>query len=393
MLLRVVVLADVAAAIVGCDGSFFSSDASDSAVAHADAPAVDSGPRDVAAPVVGPLDGALAASLEAVVAKAFEEVEAPGVVAGVYLTRSGQAWTSGTGLAKVEPPVDVAPDDRFRIGSITKTFTAAVLLQLVEEGRVRLSDPVSDYVPGFELDPAVTLETVLSHTSGIFNYTDDTSFLIEAQRDTEPRDVIAFALDHDPYFAPGQGYTYSNTGFFFVGLAIEAVTGRAYHEEVRARLLEPRGLGDTWLDHVESHDPPLVDGHVLGTDADSVDFSMSWAWAAGGLASNTADLCSWLEQLYLGDVLGVAMRERMKTPLVLPNGNTTTYGLGARLAQRAGRAVIGHTGSTMGFTAEVFLEPDSGVCIAVLANDFLGEPKVLADPLWSAALTWLTSQR
>ncbi len=282
----------------------------------------------------------------------------------------------------------MVPTDRFRVGSITKTFTATVLLQLVQEGRLSLSDPISDHVPGFDLDPGVTVERLLSHTSGVFNYTDDPGFLIDAQVDAEPRDIISFALENEAYFAPGQGYTYSNTGFFLLALAMEAVTGQSYHDLVRTRLLGPYRLDDTWLDGVESHEPPLVDGHVLGTDVGEVGFSMSWAWASGGMASNIQDICDWLHRLYLGDVLGTAMRDRMRTPMVLLDGQTTTYGFGTALAQRGGWEVVGHTGSTMGFRGEAFIQLDTGICVAVLSNDFFGEQDALAHPLWAAIAAW-----
>lgn len=324
----------------------------------------------------------LAQQLDRALADNLPAASAPGATAIVVLPGVG-SWYGATGFADAIAEEPMTTGDTFRVGSITKTFTAAATLQLETEGKWSIDDPVDDWVSGWSFGPDVTLKRLMNHTAGVYNYTDDGGFLGAAFTKTPPEDVVDFALEHDPVAPPGTMYSYSNTGYYLLGLALESAEGKPYHEVIRARLLEPQGLVHSHMEQYEDGYCPPVQGHVVGSTAATRGFSMSWAWAAGGLVSNVQDLCVWAEQLVRGDVLEMGQRERMLDEPV-PAGAAEDYGLGVRRTERAGRAVVGHTGSTMGFNGEMFIDRASGACVAVQTNDFYGEHEAIAEPIWQA---------
>jgi D-alanyl-D-alanine carboxypeptidase len=332
-----------------------------------------------AAPALAP---ATVAALEAAVDEGFEAVEAPGVQVTVVAPGHG-TWSRDEGLATAEPPAPLAPGDRFRVGSVTKIFNAAAILQLVAEGALGLDDPADQWLVGFDFGPGVTIRRLLNHTAGLFNYTDDANFLGRSTAPATPTEVIAWARDHGQVFEPGADWSYSNTGYYVTGMILEAVEGAPLAEVLRRRLLGPLGLDDTFLESFEPMPGGRVTGHLLGSSAEGL-LDVSWSWAAGAMVSNGADLCRWLDAVYRADVLPAALREAMVTPTALPGGGAAGYGLGTYIVTRGGVSLVGHTGSTMGFRGEVFMHLESGTCVAVLSNDFFASPRGLADLVWAA---------
>lgn len=310
----------------------------------------------------------------------LEYAEAPGVAMIVQVPGLGE-WDGVSGLAATTPPVPVSVGDRFRIGSITKTFNAAVILLLESEGELSTSDSVAGWLPDLELDPAITVRMLLNHTSGIFNYTDDYSFVGAAQEPARPEQIIGWAQERGAVFEPGSDWSYSNTGFFVLGMLIEEVTGQPFHEAIRSRVLEPNGLLDTYTEPQEELDGATVDGHTSGAETTDM-LDPSWAWAAGGMVSTTHDLCDWARGLYLGDVLPVEQRARIVERAQYGEDSSIGYGLGTDLSRRSGVQVTGHTGSVNGFNAEMYIDLETGVCITILTNDFLGKPYEIAQAVW-----------
>ncbi len=327
----------------------------------------------------------LAASLEEVVEDYAEEVEAPGLQVTVVL-EDGAAWTRPWGVWRRDPAAQVHENTRFRIGSLTKSFTSALVLLLVEDGYLSFETSIAELVPDPPLDEDITIRQLLDHTSGIFNYTDDASFVVRGKEPAEPLEVVEFALEHDPVFAPGEGFSYSNTGFYLAALAAEAVTGEPFFELLRSRLLDPLSLSSTSLQPCEDAPRRLSEGHIGSGEATDL-VHMSWAWAAGGMVSTSAEICRWLDLLLSEDLLPEPMLEEMLTIQPMSSrshGEGSGYGLGIRVEKRGDREVTGHTGSTTGFRGEAFLHRPSGGCVAVLTNDFLAVPRKLADPIWEA---------
>lgn len=310
----------------------------------------------------------LGEELDAALAVAVAEQTIPGAAAEV---RSGECvWQGAAGLADLEASTPVAADDLFRAGSITKSFVSTVVVMLSVEGALELDDPISDYVSDVPNGDNITVRHVLSHTSGLYNYTDDPSLFADPEKVWTPAELVAFATAHPPSFDPGQGWEYSNTGYVIAGMIIEDVTGSSAAAEIRSRILDPLALSSTYLDGAEPAVPGLIMGYSDAGGPDYVDityaFDPSAAWTAGAMVSTTTDLNTFYEALLTGGLVESAGLTEMMT--FVPTGGGGEYGLGLfRLPSPFG-PTVGHSGGIWGFLSESRHTPDSELDISVLIN-------------------------
>ncbi|MFY1635077.1 serine hydrolase domain-containing protein [Solwaraspora sp. WMMB335] len=305
------------------------------------------------APVADYPDSGLRAALAAIA-----DAGVPGALAAV---RDGERdWRDGAGLAQVSPSRPMRPYLRHRVGSITKTFVAATLLQLVEEGRVGLDDPVGRWlpetVPG-EVGAQVSVRMLLNHTSGIGNYTDallDSHAGIERVRTTtfSPAELAAVGLALPATGVPGAAFSYSNTNYVLVGLLIEAVTGEDAAVEVQRRILRPLRLRDTYF---PGADPDIRGPHGGAYFApygvrDLSEFNMTWAYTAGEIVSTMADLNTFFRALLGGELLTAAMLDEMLTTVPMVPGVPAAggYGLGIYSLPTGCGEFWGHDGGVLG---------------------------------------------
>lgn len=306
---------------------------------------------------------------------------------GATLTVAHPDWGTAiltAGYAILDPPTPVHPDDIFRMGSITKQFVAAIILQLQEEGVLSLDDPVNDWVQGFDLASEITIERLLNHSSGLYDFTDAPSFIIDSQEPIQPRALVEYALGFEPRFPPGESWSYSNTNYILLGMIVEEATGVGLAQSIRERLLVPLNLRHMWLEPDEEFDG-LVDGHTSG--AENTHFtSMTWAWAAGAMASRGPEMCEWTRALHAGEVVDDESLTQMTTRYEPADLSDARYGLGLQFRVRGGAPVIGHTGSTMGFRNEMFFHPPTHTCVVIQTNDFVAVPLEIAEPAWNAIL-------
>lgn len=332
----------------------------------------------------------LQSDLLSILHREFEGIAAPGATLTVVLP-GHQRLEAALGKGRDEPLAEMAVGDRLRTGSVTKTFVTAATLQLVEEGAIGLDDPVDLWVTDYSMGAGVTLRRLLNHTSGIPNYTDDPGFVTKVFGHGEPQDVIDFALEMGILFAPGDGFAYSNTNFYFLGLMLESVTGASIHELLRERFFDAPYLGDTFFEGAESVEGGYIEGYLAGAPAPLTD--MSWAWAAGAVVSDGSDLCAWLKELYRGDVINPEHRTFMMTRTSLWGGSALVdYGAGTEIHTQSGRDVFGHTGSTVGGQCEIYFEPESEVCVALMANDFFATTKPANAAIWARVLQFVDQQ-
>jgi D-alanyl-D-alanine carboxypeptidase len=271
--------------------------------------------------------------------------------------------------------------DRFRIGSITKTFVATRVLQLASAGRVDLDDTVEHWLP--KLLPnggRITIRQLLGHTSGVFDYTNDSAvfrpYWSQPRFVWTPRRLIAVATSHPPVFTPpGSRYAYSSTNYLVLGLIVERVTGRTLGEQLREWIFKPLGLRDTsfvpgrWRAVGEAHGfrAPSHDGVVSRGAAvtDTKDYSASWTWAAGAIVSNADDLARFFDALLGGKVLRPSFLRAMET-----TGPSGRYGLGLAVYQtRCGRA-WGHTGNVLGYVAAAWNKKDGHRQVVLMVNSY-----------------------
>jgi D-alanyl-D-alanine carboxypeptidase len=261
--------------------------------------------------------------------------------------------------------------DRFRIGSITKTFVATVVLQLVGEGKLSLADTVERWVPGLVPNGgAITVRQLLNHTSGLFSYDEDREFLAAADRDPlrkwSPRELVAIATAHEPHFAPGAGWSYSGTGYIVLGLIVERVSGNSLANELRRRVFAPLRLQATSLPTA----PRIAGRHAHGyyvrpLEAAGVE-SPSLAWAAGALVSNGDDLARFFRALLRGRLLRPQLLRAMQT--TLESGAGAGHGLGLGAARLPCGTVWGFSGGVAGYSTHAFSSDDGSRQAVLLVN-------------------------
>ncbi|MGW0337275.1 serine hydrolase domain-containing protein [Streptomyces sp. NPDC003011] len=289
----------------------------------------------------------------------------------VHRTAMGVA-DRGTGRA-------ISNADRFRVGSVTKIFTAVVLLQLVDEQRLKLDSPVNRHLPGLLPDDRITVRHVLSHRSGLYDYTNDmfarTVPGFEAVRGKvfTYRQLVDRSLRRPRTNAPGTTYAYSNTNFVVAGMLIEKLTGRPVGTEYQNRIIEPLGLRDTFYVHPRTQIPGRHARGYLTPDragaplVDATRQTASWAQSAGAVVSATGDLNTFLTALLGGRLTSAAQLAQMRR--WVPAGGTQAYGLGLRRRTLScGVPVYGHTGAVQGYYTYAFTSKDGGRSLSALAN-------------------------
>lgn len=337
---------------------------------HGDDPAVDDAfPAD------------LAETLQTTLDTERSRLGAAGATLGVRLP-SGALWVGASGLADVEASTPVTTDDRFRIGSITKTVHTTAVLRLVDQGLLSLDDTVADHIDTVPWGDRITIRDLLRHRSGIADYTDLIGYFVtHLDEPHTPDEIIGICVEEGMLYEPGTEARYSNTNFYVMARILETLTGDPFHTLVRDEVLEPLGLPSMYVEGPEeTAGPPLVEGYLAGEPDRPLD--PSWHWAAGGMVSDIHDLMAWGEALLDPDgaALTEAQRAAMQDRTPLPDGTIPDLGLGLRSLDTPCGEAWGHTGSTMGFQSDLF-RLDDGTLVGVLMNDFVYEASDIA---WAA---------
>jgi D-alanyl-D-alanine carboxypeptidase len=308
--------------------------------------------------------------------RALDRLVAAGAPGAVALVRDGEqtvVLTSGEG--NLASNVAIRADDRFRIGSVTKSFVATVVLQLVGEGKLSLTDTVARWLPGLIPNGRhITVHELLNHTSGLYNYTDSAAFINQVAADPTrrwtPRELIAVATAHKPLFPPGTSWSYSNTGYIVLGLIVRKVTGTSVGAELRHRLFNPLHLRRT-----SYATRPGISGHhahgylIFGQPGlrDVTRFSPSFAGAAGAIVSTSRDVARFYHALLSGHLLHLRLLHMMET--TVPTGSGFTYGLGVVRARTPCGVAWGHDGDFPGYLTTAFNNKNGNHQIVVLVND------------------------
>jgi D-alanyl-D-alanine carboxypeptidase len=318
------------------------------------------------------LDSALASRLDQAIEKVRRQAGIPGVVAGLWMPGKG-SYVRATGIADKASGEPMNTDVFVRIGSETKTFTVTALLELVDDGRLGLDDPISRYIPHVPNGSRITLRHLAEMRSGLFPYTDDADFqhdlLSDPQRTFTPQQVLAYGFKHKNTFAPGTQFQYSNTNLTLLGLVVEKVSGHRLADFLGERVLRPAHLSHTLLPNGSEFPRPHPRGYtnqtLSGEVADSTDWNPSWAWAAGAMISDLQDLHRWARIVATGTLLRPETQaQRLKT---LPTGHPgTSYGLG--IFNSGGW--IGHNGSIPGYeTVTVYLPSKKATLVLMINTD------------------------
>jgi CubicO group peptidase (beta-lactamase class C family) len=326
-------------------------------------------------------------------------------VSVAILWDDGRRWLGTSGLRDVAAGDPMTTGTAFALASVSKTATAAVVLQVVEEGKLSLDQRVAPLLPAFDMNPRITVRQLLDHTSGLPDFFLNAKIERQLRKDknaawTAER-TWAYVPDKRP--KPGKFWIYSNSNYLLLGELVKAVTGRPLEVEVRERLLDPLELESAWY---QAEEDPRTKGTVayrlvtasgggvravpVARRSDVMPFRsvVTAAGGAGSLAATAEDAARWMQAFAGGDVLGPAMQREMladvaRTSTLKPR---LPYGLGIQALPIAGRYALGHSGRFLGFRNVVRYLPAEGVTIAVLTNQGAKDPTRIAESLLKIVL-------
>ena len=326
----------------------------------------------------------------------------PGISVTI-LFPDGSSWVGVSGMANVAAKTPVTTSTSFAIASVSKTFTAALVLALAQDGTIELDQPVRRYLPDVKVNARITVRQLLDHTSGLRDYffhpAIDKKLLTDRGRPWDTAD----AMKHvgKAYFKPGTGWHYSNTNYLVLGMLAERVGGAPLADQVRARFLEPLGLRHTWYQPTEKASAEGSHGYRFEStkkDAPAIDLSdgsafmpftsvVTAAAGAGAFASNSTDLARWVRALYAGAVLSQDSVDAMVGDIsrTEPYKPRVPYGLGVQRLDIDGSPSLGHSGRLLGFRSVVRWLSEEDVAIAVVTNQSRTDPGIFVRALLRTA--------
>jgi len=304
---------------------------------------------------------------------------------GTALVADGDTILLDKGYGKADVEWDIAniPAAKFRIGSLTKQFTAALVLLLQQDGKLNIADPISRYLPDApKAWSAITLAELLGHTSGIPEFTDDPHFSEWSMSPHTPAEELAFFRDKPLDFAPGSKFAYSNSNYEVLGVVIEKVSGKSYRDVLGERILKPLGMNDTGVDDDALILAKRAQGYKLkkGELEIARSESMTVPYAAGALYSTTGDLLRWEHGLFGGKLLSARSLKLMTTP------GKGDYGLGVLAGTRNGVQFVWHNGGIEGFGTYLAYVPARRIAVVVFSNIEGSIPTIMGDQLLDVAL-------
>jgi D-alanyl-D-alanine carboxypeptidase len=326
-----------------------------------------------------PVSGVAAAATQPT--KVARRIVASGMPGAVVLVKDRAGTRTGAaGFADLGRRSAMRANTSFRIGSVTKSFVAALVLQLAQRGVLRLDDPVERWLPGrVPNGGAITLRQLLNHTSGLYDYSADPLLADAMYRRPVPwlpLSLVAVGTSHPPLFAPGTGWGYSNTNYVLLGLVVQAAAQTSVRGQLARRILQPLHLRRTSLPQTPALTPPFARGYLLpgavGARADVprtdvTGIGATWAWTAGGAASTASEVARFYNALLRGRIVRPLLLGEMKRPVTI-DGNGNGYGLGLSLSRVGCGLSWGHNGSVPGYTSYVMNTPTADRQVVVLVN-------------------------
>ncbi|MCX6175510.1 MAG: serine hydrolase [Ignavibacteriales bacterium] len=342
--------------------------------------------QDNSNPLASPNNDKLTSIFEHLTDSLIANSKVPGLIAAVWAPDQNLTWIKAKGKSNIATGEAMKDDMKFRMGSVTKTFTYTVLLQLVDEGKVSLEDKITKYLPNYSIWNNITIRMICNHSSGIYNYTDKSPTLAgpvkaNPMKIWQPQELVDIAYQEPFYFTPGSGYHYSNTNTIIAGMIIEKITGNTLPYELKKRILEPLKLYNTaypadnfmWGNYSHGYswgenESPLPDV----TEA----FNPSYAGFAGALISDIYDLKTWVQVLVKGSLISSSLQtERLNA---INDSPLTGYGLGiANLGIENGKKIWGHSGTIFGFKTLAYYWPEKNITFILLFNNSSYDPTMV----------------
>lgn len=319
----------------------------------------------------GPMPADLASKIDAAASASFALAAAPGAI--VFVQTPEGTFSKAYGLADPTTGAPMTTDMFFRIGSVTKTFTVTLVLQLAEDGALSLDDPIGEYIDGVPNGDVVTLRQLSDMTSGVASYTFDETwlqaFMNERDRVWDPQELVDIGIALPPLFEPGTDFNYSNTNTVLLGQVIEQVTGKDVASVFAEQIFEPLGLAGTSDPGASAAIPaPHPRGYTLQSPtatpenpADATDVNPSWGWTAGQLISNGEDMLAYARALGTGQGL---LGEDAQIERLTSFPGAAGYGLGMGCSS----GWVGHAGELPGYNSSVFYDTSSDTSIITMTN-------------------------
>jgi len=312
--------------------------------------------------------------------------------ATIAITRDGEViYRKAFGMADLENDLANQPEMVFRLGSITKQFSAVAIMMLEQEGKLKLSDSITMYLPNYTPpSTTITIEHLLTHTSGIPNYTSLPGWMESKIRmPLNDEEMMAGWMDLPLEFEPGSKWAYSNSAYYMLGPIIEKASGMPYDKFVEERIFKPLGMNHSYYDHSQRLIPNRSRGYDKNPEGGFLNttyLDMGQPGAAGALASTVDDMAKWDAALYTDAILPQSVLERMWTSYNLTDGSKTGYGYGWAVGEHNGHRIISHGGGIPGFRTEGFRLPDEKIYVTVLSNGAANGPDVAATAAVKAML-------
>ena len=325
-----------------------------------------------------PLSTDIQNQLESAVKKNLAECQGikdiPGAVVGVWIPKQ-KPWVKAFGKAELAGNRNMQLDDKFRIGSNTKTFVVTVLLQLADEGKVGLDDTLDKFKLGFNIpnEDKITLRQLCNMTSGIPEFSGNKElceefYVTNPLKKWLPREIVEAALTLPPTFAPGEGWFYSNTGYILLGMVIEKVSGESIEDQILKRILKPMGLTNTSFPESSPDIPaPYAHGYELDDNKKWQDITMyspSLLWSAGAMISNMQDMKRWVKAYTVGTTNSKASQKERLTWVDPHKGKDLKFGLGIGNIN----GWLGYTGGTRGYNTAAYYLPEKSATVIVFVN-------------------------
>jgi D-alanyl-D-alanine carboxypeptidase len=316
------------------------------------------------------LSGETRSQIDQIVRQVLDDTGVPS--ASVAVVKDGSlAYAHAYGNARLEPSTPATSEMRYKIGSISKQFTATAILMLAEQGKLSLDDPVSRFVPDLTRANEVTIRQLLSHTSGYQDYWPQ-DYVPPFMLTPVTADKILTLWARKPLdFDPGTKWQYSNTNYVIAGVIVEKASGTPLLQFLSSHIFEPLGMRSVVnidQDHLADADPTGYVRYALGPPRPAPREGKGWLFAAGELAMPVADLAKWDIAMINQRLLKPASYQEMQKDVLLKNGTATAYGLGITVRNQAGRRMLEHSGEVSGFTAENIVFPEDRDAIIVLTN-------------------------
>lgn len=318
------------------------------------------------------------AAIDAAITKQVNEQQVTGASVAVY--QNGTLLVIKTyGLRDVAKNLPVDADTRFEIGSVTKQFTAAAILQLQEQGKLSIDDPVAKYLPSFPHASEITLRQLLNQISGLPNYTGMPEIQTMMSTIPDATDKIVAYVNKPLNFTPGTKWEYSNTNYWVLGKVVARVSGMSYEDYVREHIFKPAGMTHSGFVSDESSFEDFAIPYWQGPKNDgptqpAPKMFESWPGAAGAIVSTAGDLAAWDSALASGKIISHDSFVVMSSPGRLANGKPTDYGMGLEVGSHEGHTRIGHGGGTPGSLTMNATYPNDHLDIIVLENNLRGQP-------------------